>query len=143
MQLKAHLPRLLLLFGLAVALHSTAQPPARLRESGNTEARNAAPVGNTPRSAATAGNGKVLGSIREFPTASSMPQDAAWRRDIYREIDLTRDANAPLYYPVTPGAGRENLFVHLFHLILRGKIKAYEYTPREGQDHRTLSRRRL
>ena len=70
-----------------------------------------------------------MGSIREFPTASSMPQDAAWRRDIYREIDLTRDANAPLYYPVTPGAGRENLFVHLFHLILRGKIKAYEYTP--------------
>ena len=129
MQLKAHLPRLLLLFGLAVALHSAAQPPARLRESGNNESRNAAPVGNAPRSAATTGNGKVLGSIREFPTASSMPQDAAWRRDIYREIDLTRDANAPLYYPVTPGAGRENLFVHLFHLILRGKIKAYEYTP--------------
>ncbi len=129
MQLKAHLPRLLLLFGLAVALHSAAQPPARLRESGNTESHNEAPVGNAPRSGATTGNGKVLGSIREFPTASSMPQDAAWRRDIYREIDLTRDANAPLYYPVTPGAGRENLFVHLFHLILRGKIKAYEYTP--------------
>ncbi len=130
MQHTAPLSRLLLLFGLAFALHAAAQPPARLREAGNSASSVATSAAdNATRSAAQPAAGKVLGSIREFPTAATMPQDAAWRRDIYREIDLTRDANAPLYYPVTPGAGRENLFVCLFHLILRGKINAYEYTP--------------
>ncbi len=130
MQHTAPLSRLLLLFGLAFALHAAAQPPARLREAGNSASSVAASAtDNAARSVAQPAAGKVLGSIREFPTAATMPQDAAWRRDIYREIDLTRDANAPLYYPVTPGAGRENLFVCLFHLILRGKINAYEYTP--------------
>ena len=35
-----------------------------------------------------------------FPTAMDMPEDVVWRRDIYREIDLNKDANAGLYYPV-------------------------------------------
>ena len=35
-----------------------------------------------------------------FPTAIDMPEDVVWRRDIYREIDLNRDNNAGLYYPV-------------------------------------------
>ena len=65
---------------------------------------------------------------REFPTAATVPDDAAWRRDIYRSIDLTKEENAVLYYPVTPANGRQNLFVYLFKQILRGNIKAYEYT---------------
>lgn len=120
MTLSVSISRILLLIGLAVALPTVAQPPARLREQGENPAARRS---GQPAAA------KKLGSIRDFPTAAGMPSDAAWRRDIYREIDLTRDANAPLYYPVTPGAGRENLFVRLFHLILRGDIKAYEYTP--------------
>lgn len=67
-------------------------------------------------------------SVREFPTAVSVPDNAAWRRDIYRAVDLTKEENAALYYPVTPTGGRQNLFVYLFRQILRGNIKAYEYT---------------
>ena len=63
-----------------------------------------------------------------------MPQDAAWRRDLYRTIDLTRDANAVLYYPTTPQDGRENLFTYLFHLILRGQVKAYDYKLDGNED---------
>ena len=37
-----------------------------------------------------------------FPTAIDMPEDVVWRRDIYREIDLNKDANGGLYYPVEP-----------------------------------------
>lgn len=92
---------------------------------------NASQAANRPQSRR---NGGVVNKpasesfVREFPTAANVPDDAAWRRDIYRSIDLTKEANAALYYPVTPVAGRQNLFVYLFRQILRGNIKAYEYT---------------
>ena len=90
-----------------------AQPPRRRAEQQQKQAQ----AQNAPKGSA----------YRQFPTAQSMPQDAAWRRDLYRTIDLTRDANAVLYYPTTPQDGRENLFTYLFHLILRGQVKAYDY----------------
>lgn len=63
----------------------------------------------------------------QFPTSVQMPEDVVWRRDIYRQLDLTLDKNAPLYYPVEPSAGQVNLFTYLFDLLLTGKITAYEY----------------
>ena len=64
---------------------------------------------------------------RQFPADVEMPEDVAWRRDVYRQLDLTLDKNAPLYYPVEPSAGQVNLFTYLFDLLLTGKITAYEY----------------
>lgn len=63
----------------------------------------------------------------QFPAAMEMPEDVVWRRDVYRQLDLTLDKNAPLYYPVEPSAGQINLFTYLFDLLLTGKITAYEY----------------
>lgn len=133
--------------------NAKAAPPARtagLDESAKTPATGSKPSGNAapkpaapkpvaskpaasrpagaagrPGAAAQPANGV---SYREFPTAATMPDDAAWRRDIYRSIDLTKEKNAALYFPVTPVNGRQNLFVFLFRQILRGNIKAYEYT---------------
>lgn len=62
-----------------------------------------------------------------FPTAVDVPEDPTWRRDIYRSIDLTKDENAALYYPVEPQGGNMNLFTLLFKLLNTGKIPAYEY----------------
>lgn len=62
-----------------------------------------------------------------FPTQVEMPEDAVWRRDIYRLLDLKKDANAALYYPVEPVGTRVNLFTYLFQLLLDRKIQAYEY----------------
>ena len=62
-----------------------------------------------------------------FPTSPSMSEDVVWRRDIYREIDLTQDANAGLYYPVEPMGTQMNLFCYMFKLMMRGQVKAYEY----------------
>ena len=62
-----------------------------------------------------------------FPTAQAMSEDVVWRRDIYREIDLTQDANAGLYYPVEPVGTQMNLFTYLFKLMLTGQVRAYEY----------------
>jgi gliding motility associated protien GldN len=62
-----------------------------------------------------------------FPTQMEMPEDAVWRRDIYRLLDLKKDKNAALYYPVEPVGTRVNLFTYLFQLLLDRKIQAYEY----------------
>ena len=62
-----------------------------------------------------------------FPTAIDMPEDVVWRRDIYREIDLNRDNNAGLYYPVEPIDKQVNLFTYVFKLALNGYIPVYEY----------------
>ena len=62
-----------------------------------------------------------------FPTAIDMPEDVVWRRDIYREIDLNKDANGGLYYPVEPMDKQVNLFTYIFKLALNGYIPVYEY----------------
>ncbi len=66
-----------------------------------------------------------------FPTQATMSEDVVWRRDIYRELDLTQDANAGLYYPVEPMGSQMNLFTYMFKLMMRGAknggIAAYKY----------------
>lgn len=113
------------LFALALAfactLAAVAQPPAR-RKAAENKAQTAAQ--SAPKGSA----------YRDFPTAAAMPEDVSWRRDIYRSLDLTKDANASLYYPTTPTDGRENLFTYLFKLLLRGQVKAYDYKLDGNED---------
>lgn len=52
---------------------------------------------------------------------------ARWMRVIYREIDLTKEKNAPLYYPTTSVNGMMNLFTIIFKLVSEGKLTVYEY----------------
>ncbi len=68
-----------------------------------------------------------------FPTAVDMPEEVVWRRDIYRELDLTKDENAGLYYPVEPQGKEVNLFTYIFKLAQNGYIPVYEY-PTDGSD---------
>ena len=63
----------------------------------------------------------------QFPTAIDMPEDVVWRRDIYRELDLNKDMNAGLYYPVEPMDRQVNLFTYIFKLALNNYIPVYEY----------------
>jgi gliding motility associated protien GldN len=69
-----------------------------------------------------------------FPTALDIPEEVVWRRDIYRELDLTNDANAGLYYPVEPQGKQLNLFTYIFKLAQNGYIPVYEY-PTDGSDN--------
>ena len=66
-----------------------------------------------------------------FPTTAPMEEDVVWRRDIYRELKLTEDANAGLYYPTEPVGSQMNLFTYIFKLMMngpnRGGIAAYNY----------------
>ena len=63
----------------------------------------------------------------QYPTALDMPENVVWRRDIYREIDLTEKENAGLYDPVEPQGRRMNLFTYVFKLALNNYIPVYEY----------------
>ena len=62
-----------------------------------------------------------------FPTSAEMPEDVVWRRDIYRQLDLMADKNAPLYYPVEPTDKQVNLFTYLFRLFLTKRLPVYTY----------------
>lgn len=53
--------------------------------------------------------------------------DLAYMRQIYRRLDLTQDANTPLYFPEDVIDGQENLFRIILRLVVDGKIPAYEY----------------
>lgn len=90
-----------------------AQPPARRAEQQRTQRNNAQTLSTRAQ--------------LSFPTAPKMSEDVVWRRDIYREIDLTKDANAGLYYPVEPMGTQMNLFCYIFKLMMTGNIRAYEY----------------
>ena len=63
----------------------------------------------------------------QFPSSAAMPEDVVWKRDIYRQLDLMKDKNAPLYYPVEPIGKQVNLFTYLFRLIQTGRVTAYTY----------------
>lgn len=50
-----------------------------------------------------------------------------WMRVMYRQLDLTKDTNAALYYPDEPVEGQENLFRIILGRMADGKLSAYEY----------------
>lgn len=53
--------------------------------------------------------------------------DLEWMRQIYRQIDLSKPQNAPLYFPEDVVDGQENLFRLMLRLVVSGEVPAYEY----------------
>lgn len=53
--------------------------------------------------------------------------DLSYMREIYRELDLKKAENAPLYYPEDLIDGRENLLRVILGAVVNGQIPAYEY----------------
>ena len=104
---------LFLLLGMVQGIW--AQPEARRQAAAQKKA--AQQNGDTP----------TLRAQISFPTALPMEEDVAWRRDIYRELDLNNEANAALYYPVEPKGNQMNLFTTIFRLMMTGKITVFQY----------------
>lgn len=98
----------------AVSLQTMAQPAARRNQQKTAQKSNAASAITTRAQIS-------------FPTAQQMDENVVWRRDIYREVDLTTGTNSGLYYPVEPVGSQMNLFTYMFKLVLSGQVKAYEY----------------
>ena len=72
----------------------SAQPKARRQQQQKAAKQQ--------KSQQTQNQGMTMRARLTFPTAVDMPENVVWRRDIYRELDLNKDANAGLYYPVEP-----------------------------------------
>lgn len=62
-----------------------------------------------------------------YESNSSAEKDIPWMRVVYRQLDLTKDANLPLYYPEDPTEELQNLFRILLRLLAENKVTAYEY----------------
>lgn len=62
-----------------------------------------------------------------YQTTEAHDADLAYTRDIYRQIDLNKPQNSPLYFPEDVVDGKENLFRLMLRLVVEGKIPAYEY----------------
>ena len=65
--------------------------------------------------------------------------NARWVRNILRELDLTKEKNAPLYFPVRELNGMKNLFTSLFQLLSEDKIKVYDYEKESFEDDAILT----
>ncbi|MBO7498196.1 MAG: gliding motility protein GldN [Bacteroidaceae bacterium] len=107
----------IVIFSLALTLGialAQAQPKSRVQ--------NTAAAGKTD-------NGTALSERAKSQYTGQMPapSDVVWKRDIYRILDLTKEANAALYYPVEPLGDRVNLFTLVLRLVVDGKVPAYEY----------------
>lgn len=108
--------RLLFILLLVCTANSmVAQPAARRKAQSAAAQQNTSKAQMTDR------------ARLNFPTAAAMPEDVVWRRDIYRELDLTDGANAGLYYPVEPNGNEMNLFTYIFKLVQNGYVNAYQY----------------
>lgn len=106
---------------MALCVTAQAQPTKRRTATQRTGA--AASKTEQAKSTTPQGDG-----VRQFPTAPKTGEDVAWRRDVYRTLDLMEDANAPLYYPVEPVGKQMNLFTYIFRLMLAGQVPAYQFT---------------
>lgn len=62
-----------------------------------------------------------------YKANSTAEKDIPWLRVVYRQLDLTKDANLPLYYPEDPTEELQNLFRIIMRLLADNKVKAYEY----------------
>lgn len=104
---------LIILAVLSFQLSVSAQPQARRNQQQQAQKSKA--------------NNLSIRAQISFPTSAAMDEDVVWRRDIYRELNLTNPANSGLYYPVEPVGDQQNLFTYIFKLMLSGKVPAYEY----------------
>lgn len=72
--------------------------------------------------------GGVTERMQSFmETREPSEADLQWMRVIYRQLDLTKDANTPLYYPDEPIDGQENLFRIIMRLVADGQLTGYDY----------------
>ncbi|MCC8113458.1 MAG: gliding motility protein GldN [Bacteroidales bacterium] len=112
----------LLIYGLALAASLTAMAQestnsgVRRRDAAQKQAETSTP-GVTDRMKQKLGD----------DNSSLSEGDVQWMRVIYRELDLNKDANAPLYFPEDLVDGDENLFRIILRLLANGQIPAYEY----------------
>lgn len=98
-----------------LALQVAAQPPLRRAKAKEAAKKEASAPSLSER------------AKLQYSVNTPVPSEVVWKRDIYRTLDLEKEQNAVLYYPVEPMGDQMNLFTLLFKLMLNDEIPAYEY----------------
>jgi len=71
---------------------------------------------------------KITDRMQSFyETKAPHDADLSYMRQIYRQLDLTKAKNAPLYYPEDVVDGQENMFRIILKQVVDGRVPAYEY----------------
>lgn len=96
-----------------LAQTAAAQPPKRKKEAAAKQETTV----NIPMSER---------AKAQYPVTHT-PTEVVWKRDVYRTLDLKKEKNATLYYPVDPQGDNMNLFTYIFRLFINNDIPAYSY----------------
>lgn len=119
LNLKRYIFIMAALFGVALATvaQDSSSSSVMRRGSGDRRARGEADKANG-----------VTGRMQNFfNEKESSDADLQWMKVIYRQIDLTKDENTPLYFPDEPVEGQDNLFRMIMKLVAADQIPVYEY----------------
>jgi len=83
--------------------------------------------GSRDRNAKSAQDNVTERMQARFQETQRSDADLSWMRVIYRQLDLTKDKNTPLYFPEEPTEGQESLFRIIMRLLANDQLAAYEY----------------
>lgn len=110
-----------IILSIATALMAVAVS-AQVENAGGVRKRSAADKKTEQSGPVVSGRMQQL-----FETSEPHDADLSYMRQIYRQLDLTKVQNAPLYFPEDVVDGQENLFRIMLKLVIDNKIPAYEY----------------
>lgn len=112
------------IFLCTIALAVTASVIAQVESAGGVRKRT-----EKDRKKKTEADGPVITDRMQgfFENKESHDADLAYMREIYRQIDLSKEENTPLYFPEDVIDGQENLFRLILRLVVEGRVPAYEY----------------
>lgn len=102
--------------GTADSESSSSSAVTRRRSSGHS--------GSSADASSPGVSARMQSRMEQQPAADA---DMQWMRVIYRQLDLTKDANTPIYFPEEPVDGQESLFRIIMRLLANDQIAAYEY----------------
>ena len=106
-----------------VAIDGIAQQPQQ-QSSSSAIIRKAREDAKADARKATGVTDRMQQFYEETPRSEA---DAQWMKIVYRQVDLDKVKNAPLYYPEEIVDGQENLFRIIMRLIADGQLDGYEY----------------
>ncbi len=91
------------------------------------DAQNVVRRSSTTTGVKQGANTPTLRAQTQYGNHTRMDSNAPWSRGIYRQIDLQKKSNRPLYFPEEVIDGQKNLFRLLMELVAGNQIKVYEY----------------
>lgn len=113
---------------MVVTLSGTAVAQQTSSSSSSSSSTVVRKGGRENKNAAQQQGARVTDRMQQFFTEGERSEaDAQWMKVVYRQIDLDKVKNAPLYYPEDVIDGQENLFRIIMRLLASGEMTAYEY----------------